>query len=301
MFQKAQRTKIKLRLAVTGPSGSGKTYSALRLASGIGKKIAVFDTENCSASLYSEKFNFDVMEINPPFATEKYIDAIRFAEKEKYDVLILDSISHAWAMQGGLLEQKEKLDARGGNSYTNWGSITKKDNEFRAAWLNSNLHIICTMRSKTDYVMELNEKGKMAPKKVGLAPIQRDGIEYEFTTVFDIALNHEAQVSKDRTGLFTDQIFKVTEETGEKINTWLSSGYEREKSLSNEEILNIIEKTNHIKNVDELSKIWETYAEKIKALPEKDKWPIIDHIKHIKEKLAEAKNEVPQEQSSPPS
>lgn len=221
MFQKAQRKSIKLSLALTGPSGAGKTFSALTLAKGLGKKIAVIDTENGSASLYSDKFEFDVVELTPPFTTLKYIDAINFAEKSGYDVLIIDSLSHAWAGEGGLLQEKESLDQRGGNSYTNWATITKKHEAFKSAFLHSNIHIITTMRSKQDYVIEINEKGKQAPKKVGLAPIQRDGIEYEFTIVFDIAINHECVASKDRTNIFHDSIFKITEDTGASIKKWL--------------------------------------------------------------------------------
>lgn len=222
MFKKAQRKSIKLRLAITGPSGSGKTFSALMLAKGLGKKIAVIDTENGSASLYSDKFEFDVVELTPPFTTEKYIDAINFAEKSGYDILIIDSLSHAWAGEGGLLQVKESLDQRGGNSFTNWASITKKQEAFKSSFLHSNIHIITTIRSKQEYIIEINEKGKQAPKKVGLAPVQREGIEYEFTIVFDIAMSHECVASKDRTNIFYDSIFKITEETGSSIKKWLS-------------------------------------------------------------------------------
>jgi hypothetical protein len=222
MFQKAERKRAKLKIGLTGPSGSGKTYSGLLLAKGIASKIAVIDTENGSASLYADRFNFDVIDLTPPFTTEKYIDAIKLAEKEKYEIVLIDSISHAWAGEGGLLEQKEQLDSRGrGNSYTNWADITKKHEKFKAALLHADIHLIATMRSKQDYVVSPDDKGKMTPKKVGLAPIQRDGMEYEFTTVFDIAMNHEAEASKDRTGLFTDKIFKITEETGQQFKQWL--------------------------------------------------------------------------------
>jgi len=210
-------------MAITGPSGSGKTLSALKLAAGLGKKIAVIDTENGSASLYSDHAGFDVLELAPPFTTERYIEAIEAAEKSGYDVLVIDSITHAWAGEGGLLEQKEQLDARGkGNSYTNWGLITKKHEAFKSAMLHSPLHIIATMRSKQDYML-VDKNGKQVPQKVGMAPIQRDGMEYEFTLVFDVAMNHEAEASKDRTGLFAGSIHKISEETGRRIAQWLSS------------------------------------------------------------------------------
>jgi hypothetical protein len=222
-FRKAERKQAKLKLALTGPSGSGKTYSALCLASGIGTKIAVIDTENGSASLYADRFEFDTVNLTPPYTIQKYIDAIKAAEMAGYEVVVIDSITHAWAGEGGLLAKKEALDVRGGNSYTNWAGITKEHEQFKAVLLNTSLHLIATMRSKQDYILEQNEKGKQAPKKVGLAPIQRDGMEYEFTTVFDIAMDHNAAVSKDRTSLFDGQIFKITKDTGKVLMNWLST------------------------------------------------------------------------------
>lgn len=221
-FKKAERKQAKLKIALTGPSGGGKTFSALLVATGIGKKIALVDTENASASLYADRFDFDTVTLTPPYTIPKYIDAIRSAQELGYEVVVIDSISHAWAGDGGLLSKKESLDARGGNSFANWGNITKEHEQFKAVLLNCNIHLICTMRSKQDYILEVNDKGKSAPRKVGLAPIQRDGMEYEFTTVFDLAMDHAAQVSKDRTGLFDGQIFKPTKETGETLMKWLS-------------------------------------------------------------------------------
>ena len=230
-FTRAQRTQARLKIALTGPSGSGKTFSGLIIATGIGKRIAVVDTENGSASLYADMdkgplagISFDTLEITPPYTMPKYLEAIEAAEKGGYDVLIIDSISHAWAGEGGLLDKKTALDARGGNSYTNWATITPEQERFKARILQADMHIICTMRSKQDYVLELNEKGKQAPRKVGLAPIQRDGMEYEFTTVLDLAMDHNAAASKDRTGLFDGQLFKPTKETGAKIMKWLKAG-----------------------------------------------------------------------------
>lgn len=229
-FKHAERTQARLKIALTGPSGSGKTFSGLLIAAGIGKRIAVVDTENGSASLYADMDKgplagvvFDTLELAPPYTINKYTEAIDAAEKASYDVLLMDSISHAWAGEGGLLDKKTALDARGGNSYVNWATITPEQERFKARLLQADMHIICTMRSKQDYVLELNEKGKQAPKKVGLAPIQRDGMEYEFTTVFDLAMDHNAAVSKDRTGLFDGQLFKPSKETGAKIMKWLKA------------------------------------------------------------------------------
>jgi hypothetical protein len=229
-FKKAQRKQAKLRLAITGPSGSGKTFSALLISRGLGQKIAVVDTENKSASLYADMasgplqgMEFDILEIEPPYTISKYTDAIAAAEG-KYDVLIIDSISHAWAGEGGLLAKKEALDSRGGNSYTNWAGISKEHETFKAKLLNSDIHLVCTMRSKQDYVLEETDKGKKAPKKVGMAPIQRDGMEYEFTIVFDLGMDHNAIASKDRTTLFDGKIEKPSIETGRVLIAWLETG-----------------------------------------------------------------------------
>lgn len=223
-FKKAQRIQAKLKIMISGPSGGGKTYSALRLASGLGKKIAVIDTENGSASLYAKNFEFDVLEIQPPYTIQKYTQALQAADKEGYEVVIVDSTTHAWAGDGGLLSKKEALDARGGNSFTNWAGISKEHTQFVAALLHSPFHLIATVRSKQEYVIEQNDKGKSAPRKVGLAPIQRDGLEYEFTTVFDVAMDHNAQASKDRTGLFDGHVFQISEKTGHLFTDWLNGG-----------------------------------------------------------------------------
>lgn len=220
-FTQAQRRRAKLKLAVTGPPGAGKTMSALRLATGLvgpGGKIAVIDTENRSASLYSDRFKFDVLDLEPPYESERFVEAVNAAVGAGYDCLIIDSASHFWK---GVLEFKSALDSRGGNSFTNWNQAGRKYDAGLSAILQSDIHLIACLRSKVEYVLEQDMKGKQVPRKVGLAPVFRDEGEYEFTTVFDVAHDHTAQVSKDRTGMFTDRIFQVTEEIGKQIGAWL--------------------------------------------------------------------------------
>lgn len=221
-FKKAERSRVYLKLGVTGPSGSGKTFSALRLATGMadGGPIALIDTENRSASLYADRFNFDVLDLEPPFDHGKFVNAINAAVSGGYKVVVLDSASHFWE---GILEFKSKLDARGGNSYTNWAKAGEHFKEIVSAVLQSQIHVIACLRSKMDYVIEQSDRGKATPRKVGLAPIMRDGIEFEFTTVFDIDMAHNAATSKDRTGLFGDTVFQITEDTGKNILSWLGS------------------------------------------------------------------------------
>lgn len=235
MFKKAVRSQAKIKLAISGPSGSGKTKGALLIAKGLGaKKIAVGDSENNSASLYAKDVDFDAVSITPPYTTEKYIAVIEAAIKNKYDCLILDTISHAWVGEGGILDQKNAVDDKGGNSYTNWNRFTPKQQKFIATMLNADIDLIVTMRSKQDYVLEKNDKGKMVPQKVGMAPQQREGMEYEFTTVFDVMMNHEATVSKDRTEIFDGKVFKITEKTGEAIRKWLNGAEVSVPSIAKE-------------------------------------------------------------------
>ncbi|MBR0076543.1 MAG: ATP-binding protein [Synergistaceae bacterium] len=237
MFRKAEKKKAKLRLAITGVAGSGKTYGALKIAQGLGGKIAMIDTENGSGDLYSDKFDYDVCSIKAPYTVQKYLQAIQEAEKAGYDVLIIDSLSHAWAGEGGLLDLQGKItdSSRSGNSWAAWRQITPQHNRLIEMILSSKCHVIATMRSKTEYIQVENDKGKNEVKKLGLAPIQRDGVDYEFTTVFDLNLNHFASVSKDRTGIFDGQIFQLSEETGQTLNEWLEKGVDveaKQKQLS---------------------------------------------------------------------
>ena len=235
-FRKAEKRKAKLRLAITGPAGSGKTYGALLIAKGLGGKIVLLDTENGSGDLYSGVCDYDVGEIQAPYEVDKYINGIHQAEQLGYDIIIIDSLSHAWAGQGGLLEQQDKIaeNSRSGNRWTSWRQITPQHNKLIETILNSSCHIIATMRSKTEYIQVANEQGKTEIKKVGLAPVQREGMDYEFGIVFDLNTNHIANVSKDRTSLFDGQFFKLSEQTGENLKTWLESGIdlqERKKQL----------------------------------------------------------------------
>lgn len=226
-FQRATRRKSYIKIALTGASGAGKTYSALKLAQGLGGRIAVVDTENGSASLYADLGDYDTLELTAPFTTERYQEAIQAAADAGYQVLIIDSLTHAWAGEGGLLAQKEMLDARGGsNTFTNWAPITRKHEAFKAAILQAPLHVIATMRSKTEYVVETQGGSKNTPRKVGTAPIQRDGMEYEFTLVFDLGADHAALPSKDRTSLFAGFHAPLTPAEGRKIAAWLESGAE---------------------------------------------------------------------------
>lgn len=230
VFRKAERKQAKLKIGLSGPSGSGKTYSALRLASAIGKRIAVIDTENGSASLYADKFEFDTLTLEPPFTADKYVEAIETAEKAGYEVIIVDSFSHAWAGEGGTLDKKAAIDARGGNNFSNWRNPKQDYARIKNALLHSNAHVIATIRSKQAYAIT-TENGSNKVQRLGLDPIAEPGLEYEFSVLFEVAIDHKAQATKDRTSIFKDNVFLITEETGQQLMKWLSDAKPAEPRL----------------------------------------------------------------------
>lgn len=180
-FQKATKKRIKLRMAIAGVSGSGKTYSSLAIASGLGKRVAVIDSERGSASLYSEFFDFDVLELDH-FSPGEYMSAIRAAADEGYDVLVIDSLSHAWSGEGGVLDVSRKK----GGAMGNWKEASPLQEKLIGSILDFPGHVLVTMRSKTEYVIS-EKNGKVGSvEKVGLAPVQRQGVEYEFDVCGDI-------------------------------------------------------------------------------------------------------------------
>jgi hypothetical protein len=225
MFQKATRTKKKLRMSLAGPAGSGKTYTALAIATGMaqGGKIAVIDTERGSASLYSDRFTFDVVELDS-FNPENYIKSINEAGEGGYAVLVIDSLSHAWFAQGGVLDQVNK---RGGNSFTDgWGKVgTPLQNRLMDAILNAPMHIIATMRTKSDFVIEPDERGKMVPRRIGTKEIQREGTEYEFDIVGILDMGNSMMIEKSRLPDLTGAIIdKPDAKIADRVLKWLNSG-----------------------------------------------------------------------------
>lgn len=221
---KAERKKAKIKLGLQGPSGSGKTYSALLLAFGLTEdwgKIAIIDTENHSSNLYSHLGGFNVLPLESPFNPEQFIKAIRICVTAGMEVVIIDSISHEWEGTGGILDTHSQMT---GNSFTAWAKLTPRHNAFIQEILQSPVHILATIRTKQDYVL-VDKNGKMVPEKVGLKGITRDGMDYEFTLVFDLDIKNNATASKDRTGLFFGQPEqKISTQTGNKIREWCTSG-----------------------------------------------------------------------------
>lgn len=243
-LKKAQRSKAWLKLGLAAPSGGGKTAGALLIAYGMLKekypklsedeiwgKIAIVDTENGSGQLYvgseiaDTKFGaYNVVTIDPPFEVEKYMKALTLCHEAGMEVCILDSITHAWSGEGGLLEQQGTIAKRTGNSYTAWRDITPQHNAFVNKLLQIPMHVIATIRSKQEYAQEKTDNGKNIVRKLGMEPEQRKGMEYEFTTMLDIDAEHNAFGSKDRTSLFDQKTFHITPDVGKKMMRWLEIG-----------------------------------------------------------------------------
>lgn len=234
-FKKATKLQSKLRLALIGLAGSGKSYSSLSIGHAIGKlmrerglgegRIAVIDSERGSASLYADRFEFDVAELDS-YSPLSYVEKIHEAEAAGYDIIIADSISHAWAGKDGALDQKDKVADRGGNSWTAWRDVTPKHNALVDAMVGCRAHFIATMRTKVEYAQE-TINGKVEIKKLGLAAIQRDGLDYEFSVVGDIGLDHTLKISKSRCSAIEvgEQFEKPGEAFAKRLVDWLLSGF----------------------------------------------------------------------------
>ena len=248
-LRQSERKKAKIKMALQGSAGSGKTFSSLLLAQGLTNgdfsKVAIIDTENGSADLYAHLGNYNVLTLTPPFTPHNYIKAIDVCEKAGIEVIIIDSISHCWDY---LLDYHSSL---AGNSFTNWAKIKPLEKAFMDKILQCDAHVIATMRTKQDYV--LNQKdGKFIPEKVGLKAVQRDGIDFEFTLVFDIDIKHFAVSSKDRTGLFMGKPeFTINPSTGRKILEWCNSGTNLQSAR---------EKIKNAKNLEELNVLYNQYS-----------------------------------------
>jgi hypothetical protein len=232
----AKRSKARIRVALQGPAGSGKTYSSLLLGYGLTgdwSKIALVDTESGSGDLYSDLGNYYVLSLSEPFSPDRYIEALKICENAGIECIIIDSASQEWSGKGGCLQLHEEATSamRVPNSYTAWAMVTPKHSAFIDAILRSKCHVITTIRSKTEYVIS-ERNGKNIPVKLGMAPVQRDGFEYEVTISLDLDDQHLAMSSKDRTNLFSSKPkFQITVETGKLILEWCNAGENVEESI----------------------------------------------------------------------
>jgi ABC-type dipeptide/oligopeptide/nickel transport system ATPase component len=228
-FSKATKKRARLRLGLAGPSGSGKTYTALAIATalaGDGGRVAVIDTEHGSANRYAGLFDFDALDLES-FSPLTYVQAIQAAAEHvgPSGVVIVDSLSHAWMGKDGALEQVDRAGKRGANSYTAWRDVTPQHNALIEALLACPAHLVATLRSKTEYVLEEDSKGKKVPRKVGMAPIQRDGMEYEFDVFADMTLDNDFCVSKARCPELAGAVIRQPgRDVARRLKAWLSDG-----------------------------------------------------------------------------
>jgi hypothetical protein len=255
ILRKATRKKAKIRAGMSGPSGFGKTYSALLLAKGLVSewdKIAVIDTENGSADLYSDLGEYNVIPLSAPYAPERYIEAINACIKAGMEVIIIDSISHEWDGKDGCLEIQEQL----GGKYQDWAKVTPRHQAFIEAITTSPVHMITTVRRKQDYDMT-KDGNKIKVEKVGMKEVTREGFEYELTVNFEfINDRHMVKAGKDRTSLFVNKPeFVITEQTGELIKGWCENGVD--------ELQEAISKLQNCNSTDELSLFKETLPKTI--------------------------------------
>jgi AAA domain len=225
-FRKAVKHGAKLRFAVCGPSGSGKTYTLLTLATELGGPIAILDTEHGSASKYADIFEFDVLELDS-YDPLRLIELIDDAVEHRYRVLCIDSLSHFWIGKDGELEKVDRAARRmqTPNSFAAWKQVTPIHNALIDKIISAPLHIMVSMRSKTEWILDRDDRtGKTVPRKVGLAPVMRDGIEYEFDVCGEMDQENTLQVTKSRCPKLSGGVFpKPGREVADVLKEWLGS------------------------------------------------------------------------------
>lgn len=225
-FSHASKEQAKARIALAGPSGSGKTYTALAVGTRLGEHVAVIDTERGSAAKYADLFGFDTLQL-VTFEPAVLVDALAVAADAGYDVLIVDSFSHFWSGVGGMLEQVDHAAKRSGSgsSFAGWREARPMERAMFDALLAYPGHVIVTMRAKTEYVVETDERGRKVPRKVGLKPEQRDGIEYEFDIVGDLDHENTLVLSKSRAAPLSGSVIRQPgADLAAAILDWLNAG-----------------------------------------------------------------------------
>lgn len=279
--KKARREKQKAVIGYIGPSGSGKTVAVLLTAYGMMKekypdapeediwaKIGVADTEHSRSLLYwNETFgevrigDFIHIDFEAPYSTARYEGAVKALKSNGCEVVIIDSLSHNWQGEGGIIETHANMT---GNSFQNWGKLSTETTDLIKTLTRNDVHILCTLRTKTEYVVETNDKGKQAPRKVGTKPMQKDEMEYEFMINFSIGIDHLSETSKDNTRLFEGLQFKIDETVGSKLYKWLELGVD----VKGEEMKI---RQGFIDSIRELEKLSDDHASKVEEFEYKTK------------------------------
>lgn len=287
-IKKATRTNIFAKIALMGSSGSGKTYSALRLSrgmadeiekqTGVRPRILMGNTEKHRGYYYANEFDYDIVDINAPHTPEKYVEFFEFAEAEGYQILILDSGTHEWRGKGGILDIVSK-------NFNNWKDATPRHDKFVEALTNSNMHVIMTTRSKDQYSVGTDDRGKSKVEKLGVGTTTREDFEYEFTCTFLIAKGtNSAESQKDNTHIFeNDGSAVLSERHGERIIQWANSaeGYVAPKQRSLADIVseNKLDDVDLSAQLDDLKKkIGDTFKIKMKSYDKNLLYAIIEDV-----------------------
>ena len=292
VIRKASRQKAFLKLGIASPSGGGKTMGALLIAYGLMKekypalsvkerwaKIVIIDSENGSGELYVGTHvnhanitigEYAALSLDAPYAPERYTQAIKLAHDNEFEVVIIDSMTHMWTGVGGALDKQGREASRTGNSWTAWRKVTPEINTLIDAILQTPIHVIATMRSKTQHAQEKNSAGKTVIKKLGTNPIIREGMEYEFTIFFEINIDHETFCSKDRTNIFDGRYFKITPDIGKEAMQWLEKGTDDvgEEIARAKSVLNVDDEIQslRVKSIDLAKELGGQKSESLMAL-----------------------------------
>ena len=284
ILKKAKRKRVRLKIGIASAAGGGKTLGSLLLAYGIVRnmypeisdeevwdKIAMIDTENGSGELYSDRVKegvhigeYGVVTLEPPYESKKYIEAINLCKQSGIEVIIVDSLTHLWSGEGGALDKQANIAKRTGNGFTSWKEPKKEFRSVIDKILQTDAHFIVTMRSKADYVQEKDGNGRTSIRKVGMNPIVMDGVDYEFSVVFDIDTEHVATASKDRTGLFDGRYMKLSPDVGKSLIDWVNESPEKSEPAK------IINEVNTVSLEDLIFEIKSLFAQKIEEGKDKE-------------------------------
>lgn len=230
--KRAVRERVWTKTALMGPSGSGKTYSALRLSKGMleklkelkqeqNDKVLMINTEASRGLYYANEFEYDIVNLAAPYKPELYIEAIEYAVEKEYPILILDSTSHEWMGEGGVLELVEKA----GGFPSGWKTMTPRHRKFIEKVADSPIHIIATMRGKDQYELDRDDQGHLTIQKLGIGAEQKKDTEYEFTIAFLLEqATNTARSTKDNTHIFDGSLATLlSEKEGKMLIEWANS------------------------------------------------------------------------------
>lgn len=273
-FKRAIREQVGLLIGLAGGTGSGKTFSAMRMAAGIAgdKPFVVIDTEAGRAKHYSDQFVFDHGDLHPPFTPQAYAEAILAADSAGYPVIVVDSCSHEWSGEGGVLEMQEaELDRMAGDDYR------KREAVKMSAWIRPKMqhkkmvqrllqvraHLILCFRAEEKVEMIRGDDGKMkiVPKVSstgldGWMPVCEKNLPYELTTSFLLTADAPGMPKPIKLQAQHRAMFPlgqpIDEESGRKVALWAAGG--NVSGLSDAEVTKMVATLTGARTPDALQK-----------------------------------------------